>query len=39
MNKQLKGLKPLATAFSGVGRELRGRDTGGDVPNIKYDLI
>jgi hypothetical protein len=28
--------KPLAIAFSGVERELRGRDDGSNVNNVKY---
>jgi hypothetical protein len=28
--------KPLAIAFSGVRRALRGRDNGGDVNNVYY---
>jgi hypothetical protein len=28
--------KPLAIALSGVGKELRGRDNGGDVNNVQY---
>jgi hypothetical protein len=30
--------KPLAIALSGVGRELRGREDGGNVINI-YNII
>jgi hypothetical protein len=28
--------KPLAIALSGVGRELKGRDDGGNVTNVQY---
>jgi hypothetical protein len=34
-----KTKKPLAIALSGVGRRLRGRDSGGDRTNVQYKPI
>jgi hypothetical protein len=31
--------KPLATALSGLGRELKGKENGGDLSNVQYKLI
>jgi hypothetical protein len=28
--------KPLAIVLSGAGKELRGRDNGGDITNVQY---
>jgi hypothetical protein len=36
---QNKTKKPLATALSGIGRELRRRDHGSEVTNVQYKLI
>jgi hypothetical protein len=33
---KIKTKKPLAIALNGVGKELRGRDTGNNVNNVQY---